>query len=122
MKKGLKTQLMFIALKVFDTINYRCLINNYLKSHCLSNHRQNLGIQSHSNPQYGLGYQSATTTSSFFTDIFHISDEILLLSNKAIDIGYTLWHRYHCYIKINGLTSEACSLYKYTWKVITYIV
>lgn len=93
--------------------NFYTLILEHLESHYLSNHRQVLESQSCPNQRHGSRSYSTATTSSFFTNIFNISDNIPS-TIKSLTTGYFLGRRHCCCTGIKGSMSAIRCLCKYT--------
>lgn len=122
LRKSLETYLVSTASTIFGIINYFRLIRENLESYSLYNYRQGLRNQLCSYYWYGLGFQSATTTSSFFTNFSDIHYEVIPSFKKALGIGYALWHRYYYRTAIKGLTPTTPNLCKYTQEIVSYMI
>ena len=69
----------------------------------------------------GLETQPASTASTFFGIDFDIS-KVTGSNIELFGLGYSLWHRHCCCLRIKNLIPAAQSLCKYTWEVVACMV
>lgn len=69
----------------------------------------------------GLEMQPVFTISTLFVSGFNISD-VTPFSIEPSETGYVLWCGYCQYSNMENLTPATCSLCKYIWKVILFMI
>lgn len=111
----------FTASTTFRTTNSHRLIKQHLKSHPLSNHRQDLDRKTRSNQWQDSGFYPAITTSSFFRNHSDICD-LTPSTIKSFVTDNFLCCRHHYYVGVQNSMSTARNLCKYIQRVIIYMV
>lgn len=121
LRKSLETHLTFTISTAFGIINYFCLIKKCFKSHFCFNYCQDLKTKSRSNQPHNLGSQAVATRFNSFINAFNISNEIIFLPKKSLNMGNTLQHRHYYYLDSKNLIFVTSNLYKYTQKKIYFV-
>ncbi len=107
LQEGLKSHTASITSIASGTTSSHHFIKERLKSQPCSNQRQGSG--------------SHPTTFNSFTNAFDIHD-ITPLYTEASAIGHLLWRRYCRCLGIKDSIFAAHNLYKYTWRIVVYMV
>lgn len=112
-RERLKSYLASITSTASVTTNNYRLIRDRLKSHRLSNYRQDLGTQLRANQRQVARFYPALTGSSVLTNVSNIP-KVIFLSIKASVIGRFLQRRHWRYFGIKNSIPTSRSLCKYT--------